>query len=76
MDASAHAPGPLHAVKTPSAPAALKLTLIGAAALCGAGIFLIAYFLTFLYLPALSGVLLVIVGALLLFNPRTGPEHA
>lgn len=52
------------------------LVVLGAAALCGVGIFLISYFLTFFYWPAFGGVGFVIVGALLLFNHRTGPDHA
>ncbi len=47
-----------------------------AAVLCGLGLFLISYFLTYFYWPAFSGVILVLVGAILLFNRRTGLDRS
>ncbi|MFZ0699398.1 MAG: hypothetical protein WAN74_04330 [Thermoplasmata archaeon] len=47
-----------------------------AAVLCGVGIFLLIYWLTYFYWPAFSGVVFVFVGALLLFNRRTGLDRA
>lgn len=47
-----------------------------AAALAGIGLFLISYWLTYFYWPAFGGVALVIIGAVLLFNRRTGLDHA
>lgn len=50
--------------------------IVCAAVLCGIGLFLLSYWLTYFYWPAFSGAAFVLVGALLLFNRRTGLDHA
>lgn len=63
-------------MSTSPTPSASIPWVILAAVLCGIGIFLISYFLTYFYWPAFSGVALLIVGAVLLFNRRTGIDRA
>ncbi|HTT14830.1 MAG TPA: hypothetical protein VMG81_03505 [Thermoplasmata archaeon] len=63
---------PGHGVKSPISIG----WVIGAALLCGLGLFALAYWLiTFSWLY-FAGVIPVIVGALMLFNPRAGWDHA
>ncbi len=63
----------------PSSSAASQISIpwvIFAALLCGIGLFLLSYFLTYFYWPAFSGAAFVIVGGILLFNRRTGIDRA
>lgn len=64
-----------HSVKNRTT-AATTGWIILASLLCGAGLFLIAYFVTFLQWWSFSGVILLIVGALIFFRTWTGPESA
>ncbi|MGD0719280.1 MAG: hypothetical protein ABSA15_06870 [Thermoplasmata archaeon] len=50
--------------------------VIFAALLCGIGLFLLSYWLTYFYWPAFSGAAFVIIGGVLLFNRRTGIDRA
>ena len=50
--------------------------IILASILCGIGLFLLAYFLTFFAWWAFSGVAILIAGALIFFRTWTGPESA
>jgi hypothetical protein len=50
--------------------------IILASLLCGAGLFLLAYFITFFAWWSFSGVLMVLAGAAIFFKTWTGPESA
>ena len=50
--------------------------IILASVLCGVGLFLLAYFVTFFAWWSFSGAALVIVGSLIFFKTWTGPESA
>jgi membrane-bound ClpP family serine protease len=50
--------------------------LVAAALLIGGGLFVISYFILTFQLVYLAGIAMVVVGGLMLFDPRAGPDHA
>lgn len=61
---------------TPKSSASTTGWIIVASLLCGFGLFLLAYFVTFFAWWSFSGVVLVIGGCLIFFKTWTGPESA
>lgn len=71
----AHPASSAHAAES-GLPASSIAWLVAAAVMIGAGLFVITYFILTFQLVYLAGIALVVVGGLMLFDRRAGPDHA